>query len=101
MSCLYKTNSFHMKNKTIYQQFLILKNQNAFTTINDEIAFITEKLLYSGLDDVVSIDKKWKEYTDTFETIDKQKYLNFITSLIKSHHINNDSFDTTINIDDI
>jgi len=101
MNCLNNNYYFNRKNKTIYQQFIILKNKRAFTTINDEIAFITEKLLYSGLDDVVSIDKKWHEYNSPVESMDKHTYLKFIVSIIKSYHTNNDRFDIKINLDDI
>ena len=101
MNCLYNDYSYRRKNKTIYQQFILLRNKRAFATINDEIAFITEKLLYSGLDDVVTIDKKWREYNCLVENMDKHTYLNFILSIVKSYHINNDNFDIKLNLDDI
>ena len=101
MNCLNNDYYFKRRNKTIYQQFVLLKNKRAFRTVNDEIAFITEKLLYSGLDDVVTIDKKWQEYTGLVESMDKHTYLSFIVSIIETYHKNNDRFDVTVNLDDI
>ena len=44
MNCLNNDYYFKRENKTIYQQFYIIEKQTGFfTTINDEIAFITEK----------------------------------------------------------
>lgn len=103
MKCF--NNANNNKNQTIYQQFSLLCSKGHFKTINDKISFITEKLIYSGLEDITTIDKKWNDYNNINhndnECYDITKYLEFIISLIKKHNDNNDSFDSVMTFSEI
>lgn len=100
MKCFYN-NSYEKDNKTIYQQFSILRNKGLLQTPNEQIAFISEKLIYSGLEDVITIDRKWNKYNKGNECYNIETYLNFIISLIRTHNNNNDSFEGLITFAEI
>ena len=68
MNCFYNTHK--NKNKTIYQQFSLLSSKGHFRTSRDKISFITEKLIFSGLEDVTTIDRKWNEYNNNDDSFD-------------------------------
>lgn len=99
MNCFYNTHK--NKNKTIYQQFSLLSSKGHFRTSSDKISFITEKLIFSGLEDVTTIDRKWNEYNNNNECYNIETYLDFIISVVKMHNNNDDSFDGVITISEI
>lgn len=113
MRCLFKyayDNIIDFNNNrnfnTIYQDFMNTRNKKIFKSIDDEIAFISARLIYSGLEDVMSIDKKWREYANIKNgcgyTINNNKqYLEFIIYIIKEYHKKNDQFDKNLTFDDI
>ena len=101
MKCFYNNNNNNNTDKTIYQQFSLLRSKGLLQTPTEQIAFISEKLIYSGLEDVITIDRKWNEYNKGIECYNIETYLDFIIALIRTHNNNNDAFDGFITFSEI
>ena len=86
----------HSAKKTMYEQYLV--NKQSFTNVNEEIAFATRQMMYVGLEDVVTIDAKWNQFTSMNNEVN---YLEFIIMLLFTYHNNNDAFETECDIETV
>lgn len=84
--------------ETIYQRYVKYKRFVIWKDIDADIKFITRNLLNSGLEDVVSLDAKWRTYISHNNTNNNNNdgfshhYLSFIVQLIKTYHSVQDQF---------
>ena len=93
---------FHKKKTTIYEDYCLYKRVRFWNTTDDCIQFITGRLIKCGLDDVMSLDQKWRKYNETNNTEnDITDYLSFLVQLVGNYNNNRDAFITYENIDTI
>jgi hypothetical protein len=88
---------------TMYKKYLICKRSNAFNECKDEIHYISNLLISSGLDDIVSLSDKWNIYTSTLSSDDDMEliYLTFIINLISNYDKKGDCLDIDETIENI
>jgi hypothetical protein len=91
------------KPETIYQRYINYKRFVIWKDIDADIKFITRNLLNSGLEDVVSLDAKWRTYLSHSPNDNNNNnnnnnnnlndhYLSFVVQLIKTYHSDQDRF---------
>ena len=85
------------KSETIYQRYINYKRFVIWKDIDADIKFITRNLLNSGLEDVVSLDAKWRTYISHNNNNNNNNnlndhYLSFVVQLIKTYHSVQDRF---------
>lgn len=89
---------FHRRKTTIYEDYIAYTRFNIWNTTENDIQFITGRLIKSGLEDVSTLDNKWHEYIQLNEVVyNNANYLEFILKLVTEYHKNCDRF--TINGD--
>jgi len=87
---------------TIYEKYCVYKLFHFMNSTNEHIEFIITRLLQSGLEDVLTLDYKWRMYFPiTKIECDDVNYLNFIVKLTLEHHNNRDQFITNEDIESI
>lgn len=83
------------KPETIYQRYINYKRFVIWKDIDADIKFITRNLLNSGLEDVVSLDAKWRTYLSHSPNDNNNfsdHYLSFVVQLIETYHNVHDEF---------
>jgi len=93
---------FYRKNATIYENYCVYKRIYFWSNDINDIQFITRHLIQSGLEDVVSLDNKWRDYAlyndSEYSIVD---YFNFLVHIVKEYHENRDAFTTSEDIENI
>ena len=93
---------FYRKNSTIYENYCLYKRICFWSDDFNDMRFISRHLIQSGLEDVVSLDNKWRDcalYNDSeYSIVD---YFNFLLHIVKEYHENRDAFNTSGDIENI
>ena len=87
---------------TIYEKYRVYKLFHFMKSSNNHIEFIISRLLYSGLEDVVTIAYKWYMYCPVTKIErDDDNYLDFLVKLAFNHHKTGDKFISNEDIESI